>query len=122
PGSRPLPNAAANLPPRWQVASALGITQIFSFGTSYYLHGVLGGPMRAEMGWSLEFLATAQSAGMLVAGLVAPVVGRAIQRRGGRDPLAVGFAMFAAGLAVIALSPNKGVFLAGWLILGLGMG
>lgn len=119
---RPSPPTAAEARPRWQVASALRITQIFSFGTSYYLHGVLGGPIREEMGWSLAFLAAAQSAGMLVAGFVAPAVGRAIHARGGRSPLIFGFLMFALGLSIIGLSTNKIAFVLGWLVLGIGMG
>ena len=120
----------ANAPPhdsaaprsRWRAASALGATQIFSFGTSYYLLGVLSQPIQAETGWSPTFLSGAQSFGMLVAGVIAPAVGRAIERRGGRGPLTLGFLMFALGLALIGAAPNRPAFVAGWAVLGLGMG
>lgn len=104
------------------MACALGATQIFSFGTSYYLLGVLAGPIQAETGWELAFLSAAQSAGMLVAGLASPAFGRMTDRGGGAGPLTIGFALFALGLLLIGVSPNKAVFVAGWLALGAGMG
>lgn len=53
---------------------------------------------------------------------MSPRVGRVIQARGGRPVLALAALLLAAGLMVLGLSPTLPVFLAGWLILGLGMG
>lgn len=38
---------------RGLVITALGVTQIFAWGTSYYLPAVLAAPIVAETGWSL---------------------------------------------------------------------
>ena len=107
---------------QWMVASALGATQIFGFGSTYYLLGVLGAPISAETGWPLTFMSGAQSAGMLVAGLVSPWVGRTIGKQGGRRVRAAGFVVRGPALLVLALSRHKPVFLLGWLLMGLGMG
>jgi MFS family permease len=106
---------------RWPVISALGVVMIFTWGSTYYLMTVLAAPIAADTGWSLGSITGALSAGLLVAGLASPRVGRAISRHGGRPVLAAGCAMIAAGLLVIAVAPALWVFWAGWLILGLGM-
>jgi MFS family permease len=106
---------------RWPVISALGVVMIFTWGSTYYLMTVLAAPIAADTGWSLGSITGALSAGLLVAGLVSPRVGRAISRHGGRPVLAAGCATIAAGLLLIAAAPTLWVFWAGWLILGLGM-
>lgn len=106
---------------RWPVISALGVVMIFTWGSTYYLMTVLALPIAADTGWSLGSITGALSAGLLVAGLASPCVGRMIARHGGRPVLAAGCALIGAGLAVIAIAPALWVFWAGWLILGLGM-
>ncbi|MCO5064671.1 MAG: MFS transporter [Rhizobiaceae bacterium] len=106
----------------WTVASALGASQIFAFGSTYYLLGVLGAPIQAETGWPLTFLSGAQSAGMLLAGLASPWVGRTIGRNGGRRVMAVSFGILGVGLLILSIATHKAIFLLGWLLMGLGMG
>jgi predicted MFS family arabinose efflux permease len=106
---------------RWPVISALGVVMIFTWGSTYYLMTVLALPIAEDTGWSLTSITGALSAGLLVAGLASPRVGRVIARHGGRPVLAAGCAMISTGLAVIAIAPALWVFWAGWLILGLGM-
>jgi MFS family permease len=104
------------------VVSALGIAQILAWGSSYYLPAVLAAPIAAETGWPLAWVIGGLSLGLLVAGLVSPWVGRRIHARGGRAVLAASAVLLALGLIVLALSPNLPVYLAGWLVIGLGMG
>ncbi len=69
------------------VISALGITQILAWGSSFYLPAVLAQPIAADTGWSLGWVVGGLSVGLLAAGLVAPRVGRTIDARGGRPVL-----------------------------------
>jgi MFS family permease len=62
------------------------------------------------------------SLGLLVAGLVSPAVGRAIQDYGGRPILAFSSTLLAAGLIGVGLSQNIPTYLVGWIVIGLGMG
>ena len=62
------------------------------------------------------------SAGLLVAGLVSPRVGRLIGQHGGRPVLAASALLLALGLLLIGLAPILPMFVAGWLVLGAGMG
>ena len=106
---------------RWPVISALGVIMIFTWGTSYYLMAVLARPIAAETGWSLTAVTGALSLGLLVAGLVSPVIGRQIATHGGRRVLAAGCAVLAAGLGLVAVAPVLWVFWLGWALIGLGM-
>ena len=104
------------------IISVLGVTQIFAWGSSYYLPAVLAKPIAANTGWSLSWVVGGLSLGLLVAGLVSPWVGRAIARRGGRPVLAVSAGLLAAGLSALALAHSLPAFLTAWLLVGLGMG
>ena len=102
--------------------TALGIAQILAWGTSFYFPAVLAPPISADTGWPLSWVVSGTSIGLLVAGLIAPRVGAIIDRRGGRPVLAVSSLLYAAGLFCIGLAPNLPVYLAGWVVLGGGMG
>jgi MFS family permease len=113
---------APKAPSRIVVISVLGVTQIFAWGSSYYLPAVLAKPIAADTGWSLSWVVGGLSLGLLIAGLVSPWVGRAIARRGGRPVLAVSAGLLAAGLSALALSHSLPAFLFAWLLIGLAMG
>ena len=104
------------------MVTGLGLTQILAFGSSYYLPAVLAGPIAADTGWPLTWVIAGLSLGLLVAGAVSPRVGRAIDDNGGRAVLAMSSVLLAAGLAAIGLAGTLPVFLAGWLVIGAGMG
>lgn len=107
---------------RITVVGAVGVFQILAWGSSYYLLAVLAEPIARDTGWSLAWIVGALSLGLLVEGLVAPFVGDAIERHGGRPVLAAATLLLAAGLAGLALAPNLPLFVAAWLVVGLGMG
>ena len=107
---------------RWPVIPALGVIQILTWGSSFYLPAVLAAPIVADTGWPLAWVVGGLSIGLLVAAFASPRVGLTIHRHGGRPVLALAALMLATGLVVIGLAPNLPVFLAGWLVIGLGMG
>ena len=107
---------------RWPVISALGVVQILTWGSSFYLLSVLAAPMTEDTGWPLAWVIGGLSLGLLVAGLVSPRVGAFIGEHGGRPVLAFAALVLAAGLATLGLAPNLPTYLAGWLLVGLGMG
>ena len=113
---------APKTPSRAVVISVLGVTQIFAWGSSYYLPAVLAKPIASDTGWSLSWVVGGLSLGLLIAGLVSPWVGRAIARRGGRPVLAVSAGLLAAGLSALALAHSLPAFLIAWSLIGLGMG
>jgi predicted MFS family arabinose efflux permease len=104
------------------VITALGIAQILAWGTSFYFPAVFAEPIVAETGWSLGFVVGGTSIGLLTAGLISPQVGRAIDVHGGRPVLLASSLFYAAGLALVGLSPALPIYLAGWVLIGIGMG
>ena len=107
---------------RRRAIAALGITQILAWGSSYYLPAVLAKPIVATTGWPYGWVIGGLSVGLLVSGLAAVGVGRAIDRHGGRPVLAASAILLATGLTILAAAPNPLIYLLAWLVLGLGMG
>lgn len=108
-------------PGPWLV-SVLGIVQIFAWGSTYYLLAVLADPIIADTGWSRLWVMGGFSVGLLAAGIAAMRVGRLIQHHGGRPVMAGAMILIAAGLAMLGTAPAIPIYIAGWIVLGLGMG
>ncbi len=104
------------------VITALGIAQILAWGTSFYIPAVFAEPIVKDTGWSLGWVVGGTSIGLLVAGLISPQVGRVIDVHGGRPVLLASSLFYAAGLTGIGLAPALPVYLAAWVLLGIGMG
>jgi predicted MFS family arabinose efflux permease len=100
----------------------LGIAQILAWGSSFYFPAVLAAPIVADTGWPLSYVVGGVTIGLLTGGLISPRVGALIGRHGGRPVLAASSLLFACGLAAIGLAPSLPFYLAGWLVVGLGMG
>jgi predicted MFS family arabinose efflux permease len=100
---------------------ALGATQTLAWASSYYLPAILAAPMARDLGLTTSWIFGAFSAALLLSAGLGPAVGRAIDRRGGRDVLVVSNLLLAAGLVVLALAHGPVVLTAGWIVLGLGI-
>lgn len=122
--SRPAPITAVfrDSPGYGAIITALGVAQIFAWGSSYYLLAVLAQPIVDDTGWNLTWVVGGVSLGLLTSGLVSPWVGRMIARCGGRPVLAASSALLAAGLGVLAMAQSLPMYLSAWLIIGSGMG
>lgn len=104
------------------VIATLGLLQILAWGSSFYLLGVLAPAIARDTGWPLAGIVGGLSVAFLIAGFVSPRVGRAIQAHSGRPVLAISSVVLAAGLALLALAPVFPIYLAAWVVIGLGMG
>lgn len=104
------------------VVSAIGTGQLLAWGSTYYLPAVLAGPIAADTGWPIAWIFGALSVGLLVSGLVSPRVGHLIERRGGRPVLTTGAMLLGIGLLGLGLSPTLPLFMACWVVIGVGMG
>jgi predicted MFS family arabinose efflux permease len=118
-----LPAASApGLPDRRVLIPAIGVTQILSWGSSFYLLGPLAAPIAADTGWDIDWVVGGVSIGLLTAGAVSPLVGRTIGERGGGLVLALGATLLGSGLFCLGVAQHFVIYFAGWLLLGAGMG
>jgi len=113
---------SAGAPDRRLVITVLGVAQILAWGTSFYFPAVFAQPIIDDTGWPLGFVVGGTSIGLLVAGLLSPRVGRLIDRHGARPVLLSSPVLYGAGLIGVGLSPSLPVYLASWVVIGVGMG
>ncbi|MER8420173.1 MFS transporter [Mesorhizobium sp. M1329] len=116
------PPSPAILRSRGAIITALGLTQIMAWGSSYYLPAVIAPAVSSDTGWPLAWVVGGLSLGLLVAGLISPRVGSSIERHGGRNVLAFSAGCIGVGQVGLAVAPNLAAYIAAWLIIGLGMG
>jgi MFS family permease len=102
------------------VVVALGSTQTLAWASSYYLPAILGAPIARTLGIAPSLFFGVFSVALLLSSGLAPLVGRVIDRHGGRPVLALSNAVLAAGLVMLALSQNVAGLCAAWLVLGVG--
>ena len=110
------------LPDRRVVVTALGVTQILAWGSTFYLLAVLAPSIARDTGWPYDLVIAGASVGLFVAGIVSPRVGRFISTHGGRPVLAAGAVLLSVGLAALGLAPSLPLYLTAWAIIGAGMG
>ncbi|MGR6465553.1 MFS transporter [Rhizobium sp. PAMB 3182] len=99
----------------------LGLTQLVSWGISYYLIGTFAGTLEAERGWSMDAIYGGFAAALIVMGLTSALTGRLIDTFGGRWIMSTGALLIAVGCTGIAVSHSLAGYYASWLILGLAM-
>jgi len=99
----------------------LGVSQLICWGISFYLIGVFGDLILADLGWSRTLVYGGFSVALLVMGFVSPLVGRLIDRFGGGHIMAAGSVLCAIGCIGLALAQTVAVYYAAWICLGLAM-
>lgn len=108
-------------PKTCRVVLALGIGQTLGYASSFYLPAILAVPMAADLGVPPWAIFAGLSAALLIAGALAPMAGRMVDRHGGRPLLLTASVLFAIGLALLALATGAWGMAAGWVVIGIGM-
>ena len=103
----------------------LGLSQLVCWGISFYLIGSFGEAIAADLGWSRSLVHGGFSAALVMMGLVSPLVGRAIDRRGGRHVMVAGSLVMAAACAglhngMTGLRVNDTAPVSGFVLITLG--
>jgi predicted MFS family arabinose efflux permease len=104
------------------VVSTLGITQTLAWGSTYYLPAVFADPIAGDLHLSREWFFAVFSGSLLLSGLLGPAGGRAIDKFGGRDVLALTNLVFAAGLVLLSFASGVASLGLAWFVIGVGMG
>ncbi len=107
--------------PARRLTIVLGVTQLVTWGLTYYVPSVMTAPVAAGLGASTASVLGGFSLALLVTGVASPWACRRIDRAGGRTVMAAGTLLQALGLAIMATSPGMLVWYLGWAVTGLGM-
>lgn len=107
--------------PRRRLAVVLGLNQTMTWGMTFYLPAVISTPATRTIGASPFAMLGAFTWALLVTSMLAPRVGRWIDRSGGRGPLALSIVVTALGQIILAAAPNLAVWYVGWTVIGAGM-
>jgi predicted MFS family arabinose efflux permease len=95
---------------REPVVPALGITQTIGYGTLYYAYGVLAPAIAVELDVPIAWFFGIFSVGLLLGGLVAPLIGRMLDAHGARIILTLGSLAASGALLFCSIAPNIWLF------------
>jgi len=107
--------------PNVRITVVLGIGQTVAFASSFYLLGVIGDAMAADLALSPAFVVGLMSLALAVSPLVTTRVGRWLDIRGGREVLLASNLVFGFALSLLAAAQGAWSLIAAMLLLGLGM-
>lgn len=105
----------------WRAVLVLGVTEILAWGCIFYTPVLIVPLIAAERSWSMAFTMGGFSVGLLTAGLVAPYVGRSIDRFGGHVTMTIGSLVGALGLVLIVYVVHPVAYYVVWMALGVAM-
>ena len=101
--------------------AVIGTTQTLTWASSYYLPAMLAEPIAAGLGVSKALFLGFFSASLLLQAALGPMIGRAIDRHGGRGVLVLSNLVLAGGLGWLALAQGSVGLAGAWILLGIGM-
>jgi MFS family permease len=101
--------------------AVIGTTQTLAWASSYYLPAILADPIAAGLGVPKSLFFGFFSASLLLQAALGPIIGKAIDRHGGRDVLVASNLVLAGGLLWLALAQGTVGLAGAWALLGIGM-
>lgn len=107
------------LSPAARATAGLGFTQIVGWGTTFLMPAVLGRHIQESLGLASEVVFAGITVMFGVGALLAPQVGRLIDRTGARALMASGSALYAVSLAALAFSQGLVSYLLCWAAMGI---
>jgi MFS family permease len=101
--------------------SAIGLTQLIGWGTSFSMIAVLGSRIGADLGLSREVVFAGITTMLVVSGLLSPTFGRLYDVYGPRRQMAAGSLIAASSLVIMSMAEGPFVYLLSWAIFGVSM-
>ena len=98
----------------------LAMTRIIGWGSTFYSPSVLVGALDREIGLNAEIVFGGITILLITGALVAPAIGRVLDREGTRRSMCAGAVICALGLGVLSLAQGPASYLASWFVIGLG--
>lgn len=106
----------------WRIVYTLAITNILSYGILCYTFSVFVEPMEHELGWSRAQTSLGASIALLVSGMVAPLLGKWVDRHGARLLMTAGSIFGTLLMFLWANVHNLYLYYLLWALMGLAWG
>lgn len=103
----------------WRMVWTFAFSTTVAYGVLYYSFAVFVQPMEVEMGWNRAQTSGALSLSALISGLVAPIIGRVLDRQGSRVVMTFGAIAAAVLLMLWAQTSSLLMLYAVWACLGV---
>jgi predicted MFS family arabinose efflux permease len=103
-----------------QTVAVLAVTQLIGWGTSFDMLGVMGRVIAPDLGLPNEVVFAGLTIMMIVSAFAGPATGRWLGRYGAARILAVSSFTFALGLLLLAVTNGIVVYVAAWIVIGIG--
>lgn len=112
---------AASFKPRPLPVSivGLGITQIVGWGSTFFTPSVMGRHIGEDLRLPAEIVFAGPTIMFIVAALLAPRIGRTVDRKGARTLMATGSGLGAIGLVALSQAQGPVTYIVAWLLLGI---
>ena len=108
------------LPEHGPLLCGLALTRIIGWGSTFYAPGVLARPIEGEIGLSSTVVFGGITILLVTGAVIAPLLGRHLDREGTRRSMCVGAVICALGLALLGVAQGLVSYLASWFVLGIG--
>ena len=112
----PVSPSARRLLPK---VSAIGVTQIIGWGTTFNLPGVLGKSIAESLDLSLTVVLAGSTAMLVTLAVVAWALTSYFERLGARPIMLTGTIVAAFGLGLLSLAQNQTMYFLAWIVLGI---
>lgn len=107
------------LTPTTRAVAGLGFTQIVGWGTTFLMPSVLGRHIQDDLAMPSELVFAGITVLFAVGAVLAPRIGRQIDRSGPRAVMTMGSIVYALSLLATALSQGPVVYLLSWAGMGV---
>lgn len=97
----------------------LGISQIVGWGSTFFIPSVMGRHIGEDLRLPAEVIFAGPTIMFVVGALLAPRMGRVVDRKGARTLMAVGSIVAACGLTALSFTRGPYTYIGAWLLLGI---
>lgn len=111
--------SAAARRPYFRAVTGLGTTQLIGWGTTFSAIPIFGTPISIELALAREWVFGGITVMLLMSALIAPRVGKVVDRLGARPVMIVGSLAAAAAMLWQGWAWNLPTYIFGWVLVGI---
>lgn len=112
--------ALPRLPEHGLLICGLVVTRIIGWGSTFYALSVLARDIQRDLRLDVTVVFGGITVLLVTGAVLAPAVGRHLDREGTRRAMCIGAVICAAGLALLGVAQGPVSYLASWVVIGIG--